>query len=287
MNSRGRLTDRPSPSPLFAALALPFGILTGAAAGLIGVGGGEFRIPFLMAAYPHRVKSASAVNLVVGLITVILSTYRRVQLGTFANSDWTLASLLIVASLAGATMGARRAHGVRSERLRKIIIGYLLIVGAWMVYEAATQTDHLLLEPGSLGRWLLGTIVGFVVGFISPVFGVAGGEMRIPALMYLLAVPIKEAGTLSLVASIPTVAAGALTYQRLGHIDKKQVPLALLLGSGSVIGVLLGVAFLPGSDPHLLKGVLGTVLILAALGLLLARHPKRADLREPNKSPEP
>jgi hypothetical protein len=34
--------------------------------------------------------------------------------------------------------------------------------------------------------------------------------MRIPALPYLFAMPVKIAGTISLMASIPTVAAGAL-----------------------------------------------------------------------------
>lgn len=274
MHSKLPPSHYPSLSTLFAGLALPFGALTGAAAGIIGVGGGEFRIPFLMAAYRERIRSASAVNLIVGLITVALSIYRRVQLGTLANSDWILASFLIIASLAGAVMGARQAHRVPSQPLRNVIIAYLLIVGAWMVYESATQTQHVLLEPGRVGQWLLGTLLAFAVGFLSPIFGVAGGEMRIPALMYLLALPIKEAGTLSLVASIPTLAAGALTYQKLGDIDKKQAPLALSLGLGSVIGVLLGVALLPTADPHVLKGLLGIILILAALGLVLARRPR-------------
>jgi uncharacterized membrane protein YfcA len=36
--------------------------------------------------------------------------------------------------------------------------------------------------------------------------------------MYPFAMPIKAAGTISLLVSIPTVAAGALTYRRLGHV---------------------------------------------------------------------
>lgn len=48
--------------------------------------------------------------------------------------------------------------------------------------------------------------------------------------MYLFAVPVKEAGTLSLAASAPTVAAGALTYRRLGHISNRVLILSFLMG---------------------------------------------------------
>jgi uncharacterized membrane protein YfcA len=51
-------------------------------------------------------------------------------------------------------------------------------------------------------------------------------------LFYLFAMPVKVAGTISLIASIPTVAAGALTYRRFGHIPNRVLVVSLLMGAG-------------------------------------------------------
>ncbi len=106
-----------------------------------------------------------------------------------------------------------------------------------------------------------------VVAFISAIFGVAGGEMRIPALLYLFAMPIPEAGTLSLVASVPTVAMGALRYRLSGHLPRPAVVVAVVMAAGSLLGVLIGIALLPQVDRYTLKGILGLILLLATLAL--------------------
>jgi len=96
--------------------------------------------------------------------------------------------------------------------------------------------------------------------------------MRIPALLYLFDVPIKEAGTLSLAVSIPTVAAGALTDRRLGQIPNAVLPIALLMGVSSVLGVLIGAALLPYLDRDMLKGTLGAILLLATVRLTVSEQ---------------
>jgi uncharacterized membrane protein YfcA len=96
-------------------------------------------------------------------------------------------------------------------------------------------------------------------------------------LLYFFAVPIKSAGTISLMVSIPTVAAGAGAYRKLGHIPNEVLLIAVLMAVGSIIGVFLGVSFLPYTDKHILKGVLGIILLLATVGValpLLQKHFK-------------
>ena len=59
------------------SLSFVSGVLIGTAAGLIGVGGGEFRIPVLLNVLRLPVKVAAGVNIVIGLFTVTLSVARR------------------------------------------------------------------------------------------------------------------------------------------------------------------------------------------------------------------
>lgn len=247
------------------------GVLIGTAAGLIGVGGGEFRIPVLLNVLRLPVKVAVGVNMVIGLFTVTLSVARRWGSQRWTADALTLAAVMGAASLLGAVIGARQAHRLSSPVLKKVVCIYLLIVGAWMVVEALARAEHTLLDPHGPARWVVAAMAGFAIAAVSGSLGVAGGEMRIPALMYLFAVPIKEAGTISLLVSIPTVAAGALTYRRLGHLPRKALAVALLMGMGSLIGVLVGASLLPYVDKHAIKGLLGVLLLLATVSLSFSK----------------
>ena len=249
------------------AISLIAGLVTGTAAGLIGVGGGEFRIPVLVQLLGLPLKTAAGVNLLVGLFTVVVGVLRRWGQHTWASEDLRMVSTMAAASLVGAIVGCLLRGKLPHRPLKWFVCGYLILVGLWMVYEGVGQVERVFFAPAGVARLVLAGVVGFVIAVLSGVLGVAGGEMRIPALLYLFAVPIKEAGTLSLMASVPTVAAGAITDWRMGIVAKSVLPVALLMGVGSVIGVLIGTTLLPLVDKHLLKALLGLVLLLATIRL--------------------
>lgn len=255
------------------------GIAIGAAAGLIGVGGGEFRIPVLLYVLRLPVKEAAGANTVIGLFVVVLSVIRRWGQQTLTTDDLTTGLIMAAFSIAGAVIGARQAHRLSTPLLKQIVCLYLLIVGAWMVVEGLAEAEHTLLEPTGWIRWTLAAVIGFLIAAASGALGIAGGEMRIPALMYLFAMPVKVAGTVSLIASIPTVAAGAVTYGKLGHISKRVLWLSLFMGAGSLIGVLIGAALLPHVDKHTIKTMLGVILLVATGCLMLPGFFRRNEAR--------
>jgi uncharacterized membrane protein YfcA len=59
-------------------------------------------------------------------------------------------------------------------------------------------------------------LFGFLIGAISNVLGVAGGEVIIPTLVFAYGVPVKSAGSLSMLISLPTVLAGIVRHARAG-----------------------------------------------------------------------
>lgn len=248
-------------------IAFASGLATGVAAGLVGVGGGEFRMPVLLRLLGLPVRIAAAANLLVGLFVVALSAARRWGQEAPDRGDLLLGLVMAAASLAGASIGATYADRIDARLLRRIVRGYLIAVGAWMVVESVLRVDHVLFDPGGPWRWIMGGLVGFLISGASGVLGVAGGEMRIPALIYGFGLPVRAAGTISLLVSIPTVAAGTIAYRRLGHLPGPVARLALIMAGGSLVGVLAGVAGLPLVDTHVLKGILGAILLLAALSL--------------------
>jgi len=266
-----RLRDAPRlSSPRNVGIVLVAGLLTGTAAGLIGVGGGEFRIPVLVQLLGFPLKLAAGANLVIGLFTVIVGVWRRWGQHQWSTDDLALVGVMAIASLLGAVLGCLLRGKLPFRPLKWFVCAYLVVVGLWMLYESIAHVEHVLLEPTGATRYALATGFGFLIAFVSGVLGVAGGEMRIPTLLYLFAVPIKEAGTLSLAVSIPTVAAGAVTDWRLGQIPNAALMVAGLMGAASVAGVLVGAALLPYADRDTLKALLGLVLVLATVRLTTA-----------------
>ena len=223
------------------------------------------------------VKAAAGANTVIGLIVVVLSVARRWGQQRLTTDDVTVGLVMAAASIFGAVLGARQAHRLPTTLLKRMVCVYLLAVGLWMVFEGLAEVERTLLEPVGPAKWILAAVLGFLIAAASGALGVAGGEMRIPALMYLFAMPVKEAGTISLIASIPTVAAGAVTYRRLGHIPNRVLVLSLFMGAGSVVGVLVGASLLSLVDKHTVKALLGAILLLATAcltvpGLFREKH---------------
>src|SRR5262245_54840542 len=258
------------------------GLLTGIAAGFVGVGGGEFRIPVLVRVLGLSLYTAAGVNLLVGACTVALSAYRRLGQRGISEDAVTLTAVMGVASIAGAIIGVTRRHHLRARPLTTVVRIYLIVVGGWMLYEALIGVERVLLSPVGITRWAMAGGFAFVIAAISGVLGVAGGEMRIPVLLYLCAIPIVEAGTLSLLVSIPTVVAGAITDRRIGGIPNTVLPAAAWMGLASAVGVLLGVALIPYASQEAIKGALGAILIGSAIRLTPHAVPlglSKAELR--------
>ena len=255
-----------TPTARDEAVAAVSGALTGIAAGFIGVGGGEFRIPVLVQLLRLPLKLAGGVNLVVGLFTVALGAWRRWG-QTLTDDELTLLGIMGIVSLAGAIVGVKWRGRMPIRPLRIFVCAYLVVAGVWMLYESFAHAEHVLVNPTGLARWTLAGVSAFAIASISGALGVAGGEMRIPALLYLFGVPIVEAGTLSLAVSVPTVAAGAFTDRRLGGIPNSVGRLAVLMGVASAIGVLLGAELVPYANRSTIKATLGVVLLLATVRL--------------------
>jgi uncharacterized membrane protein YfcA len=243
------------------------GLGTGAAAGLLGVGGGEFRIPVLLRLFTLPVQSASAANLVIGFCTVTLSATRRVGQMSWSREDTLLVVWMAVASFAGSVLGVVWRSRVFSRPLLRIVRAYLVVVGLWMLYESVSHNEHVIFDPVGTSRMVLAAFVAGSIAMVSSMIGVAGGEMRIPALMYLFAIPITEAGTLSLLASIPTVGAGAFTDWHLGQLRRDVWIAIALLGVTSIVGVLIGAYFVPLIDRAVLQGIFGAVLLASTIKL--------------------
>ena len=81
-------------------------------------------------------------------------------------------------------------------------------------------------------------IIGLVSGIFSGLFGIGGGIIIVPALMYFLGYSQKMAqGTTLFMLMLPVVAMGAYKYYQAGNVSIRS---ALLMGGGFFVGGYLG-----------------------------------------------
>jgi len=242
----------------------------GTAAGLIGVGGGEFRLPILLYILELSVISAIAVNLLVGLLTVTVSFAKRLQLGLLNTSAINVAVAMSLGSIVGAYLGALLTNKIPEKPLKKILAIFLVIVGLKIGLEPFIHTSPFTFQI-TLNVWqetALAILLGVAIGIIAGTLGVAGGEFRIPILIYLFGFDIIIAGTASLLVSIPTVAMGFIKHHQMGHTNLSATIIAIIMSVGSVLGALIGAAYAAVVDKDILKVLLGLILILATVRMI-------------------
>jgi uncharacterized protein len=114
-------------------------------------------------------------------------------------------------------------------------------------------------------------LIGLVSGVTSGLFGVGGGIVMVPAMVFLLSPPlrdIKQAVGTSLVVIIPTALVGSFKHFSQGNVDWRTalalVPMAML---GSYGGAWL-TSRIPAEN---LKHAFGGFLILVGLRLLFIK----------------
>lgn len=106
----------------------------------------------------------------------------------------------------------------------------------------------------------LALTLGLAAGVLSGLFGVGGGILFVPTLVALGLGQIDAQAT-SLLAIIPTVAAGAWNQRRYGHL---RVQSAIVVGLASVAGVEVGARIATGISEGTLRRMFGILLFFVA-----------------------
>lgn len=110
--------------------------------------------------------------------------------------------------------------------------------------------------------------IGLGAGILSGVFGIGGGIVIVPALIYLARMSPQQAAGTSLAALVLPVGAaiGAATYYRNGHLHIRD---ALFIAFGMAIGAYLGALISNHVDAETLRKAFAVLLLLMAVKLWL------------------
>jgi hypothetical protein len=107
-------------------------------------------------------------------------------------------------------------------------------------------------------------LIGLGAGILSGIFGIGGGIVIVPALIFLARMPPQQAAGTSLAALvIPLGAAvGAYTYYKAGHL---QIMPAVWIAAGMVAGAFIGAQVATHVEAIVLKRAFAVLLVVMAV----------------------
>ncbi|MEW1635467.1 sulfite exporter TauE/SafE family protein [Streptomyces sp. NPDC093801] len=248
------------------------GAMVGVLGGMIGLGGAEFRLPFLIGMFGFAALSAVILNKAMSLVVVVTALPARLAAVSFGDlgSHWTIAVNLLAGSLLGAWAGASWAVRMRSATLYKVLAVLMAGMAAALVVTRTTAVGTLDL-PGPV-QVVAGVVAGFGIGVVAAIMGVAGGELLIPTIVLLFGADVKPAGSLSLLVSLPTMLVAFARYSRDGSfaVLGANLRFTALMAGGSIAGALLGGLLLGVVPDPVLIPALAVILLVSAVKV--ARH---------------
>ena len=111
--------------------------------------------------------------------------------------------------------------------------------------------------------------VGLLAGLLSGFFGVGGGSILIPALVFLFGFSQHQAQGTSLAIMLPPVFILAVwRYYQAGQVN---VPVAIFMAVGLTVGGLLGAQFVQAVPDLKLAKAFGIFLVLVGIKMILGK----------------
>ncbi|MBI5000178.1 MAG: sulfite exporter TauE/SafE family protein [Euryarchaeota archaeon] len=177
----------------------------------IGLGGGVMHVPILMWVAGLDKNSAVAVSLSLVLGGAIAASASHMK---ERMVEWRLAGILSAGAVIGAIFGSVFNLGLDPTLFKWLFILMIFLVCVRFAYDVARGKDCVdECKTGlSRGQSIVTILVAVGAGFVSSMFGIGGGLIYVPLMMYYLRRQAKVSAFTSTVVIIPTSLVGLMTY---------------------------------------------------------------------------
>ena len=278
------------------AMFTGFGLLIGILFGFFGMGGSFLVTPALLVmGYEPNVAVGSGLAFVFG--TSVIATLKHRDLG---QVDYKLGVLMIAGTTGGIEVGKIGLEylqhiGLAGSVVSVAYIGLLGAIGAFVTYTALKGGDggisHDVEEDDegaddsppiaqtiqsynvppmisirggfTVSLWMV-LAVAFATGLLSGFLGVGGGFIRMPALFYLVGVPVPVAVGTDLFEIVFSGGIGSFLYAQSGAVD---LSIVVPLLAGSALGARIGAGATNLVDEDDIKVYFGVMLLLGAVAV--------------------
>ncbi|MFL9844453.1 sulfite exporter TauE/SafE family protein [Flavobacterium rhizosphaerae] len=265
-------------------------ILSGFAIGtfgtLIGAGGGFMLVPLLLIFYPElSPEIVTGISIAVVAVNAISGTFAY---GKSRRIDYKAGIIFALFTIPGSILGVYTVQFIPQKTFNLIFGLLLILLSAYLFLKRMAQRDdsnntnlpkhhiqHILTDSkGTIYRYSynpwVGNIISIVVGFISPLLGIGGGIIHVPAMAHWLKFPVYIATATShfILAIMATVS--VLTHVASGtYSDTETQYMILFLIIGVVPGAQLGAYFSHKVKSQFILRALAACLVIVGIRILL------------------
>ncbi len=254
-------------SVLNTSLAVLSGGLVGLSLAATGGGGALLAVPLLVYVLRIPVQAAVGMSLILVGVSAWIGVWQQRQTGKLKVK---VAMVFSSTGMMGAWVGAQ-GHQLVHDELVLLLFGMLmLMISARMLWTSnRLQDDHGYMRyadefPRSYASKV--TVLGLGVGVLTGFFGVGGGFVIVPSLVFVLGFPMRVAIPTSLLIIALISVGGIVGHFQVGGLDI--LALAFLI-VGSTIGMVLGTEVAKRVSSHTLTKLFASVAIVIAMSLIL------------------
>jgi uncharacterized protein len=286
--------------PVDPFVVLTMGALVGLLSGLLGIGGGFLMTPLLIfIGIPPAVAVATQSNqLVAASVSGVIAHWRR------RNVDFKLGLVMLAGGGIGSVIGVALFAKLKALGQIDLVISlsYVLFLGLVAALMMVDNFRVLVLHRNVAVRrklhehnWLhrlplrmrfprsrlyisalLPLMIGFVGGLMVAIMGIGGGFILVPAMIYLLGMPIGLVAGTSLFQIIFTT--GITTFLQAITTHAVDVVLAAVLIVGGVIGAQVGTRLSHLLKPEYSRLAHATIVLVVAVKLAFDLFTKPENL---------
>ena len=256
------------------------GLIVGCLGTLIGAGGGFILVPVLLFLYPSlQPESITAISMAIVACNALSGTVAYARAG---RVDYQAGVQFSLFTIPGSILGVIATRYI-PKYLFTIFFGSLLVgLAFYLLFKrlpkgggnvsvdegkgmhARTLTDRNGETYQYTYNRYLGWAISLVVGFISPILGIGGGIIHVPALINWLRFPVHIAtATSHFILAIMSLVSVIVHIIQGSYNDPAIEKLVLYLGIGAIIGAQSGAWF-----SHQVKGRAIERALAVSLGLV-------------------
>ena len=241
------------------------GILAGIIGGLLGTGGCALMMPVIRFGFHFDPAIAVGTTLTAVVFTAASGAYQHLKM---KNVDKETAFLTGYSGILGVIIGSIVFGYIKNYGdLIDLIIGIaFIIISVRMLWEGLLAKKQGSQGTEIPGKPLSKTILGSVIGVLTGIIGLGGGYALVPSYIYFLKAPVKLAIGTSMAAFVWMALVGAIFKLFQGVVN---LPVAVTLGIGALIGAIYGAKLVAKFKPNVLKTLFGLLFLYVSLKYIL------------------
>jgi uncharacterized protein len=263
------------------------GFLIGMFGTLIGAGGGFILVPILILSYPElSPETMTAISIVIVAANAISGSIAYARSGRI---DYKAGFLFALFTIPGSILGVLSTKFI-PRHIFNILFGFLLIaLSIYLLYNHNKPIQPVIKDINK-NRWkqhsltdntgttysytynqTRGILISIVVGYLSPLLGIGGGIIHVPALVQWLQFPVFVAtATSHFILAIMSTVSVIVHALKGNYNDPKILSMVVALIIGVIPGAQVGAYLSHKMESKTIIRVLAVCLGLVGLRILFS-----------------